>query len=143
MQSLSRSALVQYSSKQMYRLVTGIEQYPQFLNWCSDAEILLADNNIVEARVDIELKGIKQSFSTRNTNQPFERIEMALIDGPFSQLSGEWRFTELAENACKVELDLNFDFNNVVLAKLLGPVFSQISANQIEAFQQRAKQVYG
>lgn len=135
--------MVPYSNRQIYELVTDIEQYPQFLNWCSNSEILSSDGNIVSARVDVELKGVKQSFSTRNINHPYEKIEMNLIDGPFSRLGGEWRFIELSEDACKVELDLSFDFNNVVLGKLFGPIFSQISAGQIEAFQKRAKQVYG
>ena len=30
---------------------------------------------------------------------------MQLLDGPFDELSGEWRFEALGENAAKVHLD--------------------------------------
>jgi len=45
---------------------------------------------------------ITQAFTTRNQNTsvPCHRIEMNLVEGPFSDLHGVWLFKPLHEQAC-------------------------------------------
>jgi ribosome-associated toxin RatA of RatAB toxin-antitoxin module len=47
------------------------------------------------------------------------------------------------QRACKVELVMEYGFENVTLGKLVGPVFDKIAANLVDAFVKRAQQVYG
>jgi ribosome-associated toxin RatA of RatAB toxin-antitoxin module len=71
---------------------------------------------------------------------------MQLVKGPFSRLDGQWDFHALGDGtqrACKVELTLNYGFDNATLGKLVGPVFDKIAANMVDAFVKRAQQVYG
>jgi ribosome-associated toxin RatA of RatAB toxin-antitoxin module len=71
---------------------------------------------------------------------------MQLVKGPFSKLDGLWRFSPVgdgSQRACKVELSLNYGFSNALLAGLVGPVFDRIAASLVDAFVQRADQVYG
>ena len=70
---------------------------------------------------------------------------MKLIEGPFSNLEGQWKFTPLGERqrACKVELELHYGFANATLSRLVGPVFDKIAGSMVEAFVKRAEQVYG
>ena len=71
---------------------------------------------------------------------------MHLVRGPFSQLEGEWRFLPVGqgtERACRVELTLQYGFDNGALAKLVGPIFDRIANSMVEAFVARAEQVYG
>jgi ribosome-associated toxin RatA of RatAB toxin-antitoxin module len=42
-----------------------------------------------------------------------------------------------------VELVLNYGFSNALLGKLVGPVFDRIAGSLVDAFVQRAEQVYG
>jgi ribosome-associated toxin RatA of RatAB toxin-antitoxin module len=77
-------------------------------------------------------------------------IEMRLIEGPFKQLEGFWRFDvlgdgrhELLQESCKVSLDLEYEFSNALLAMTVGPVFNQIANKLVDAFSQRAVTVYG
>jgi len=71
-------------------------------------------------------------------------IEMRLIKGPFKHLNGFWRFDALKdESACKISLDLDFEFENRLLALAVGPVFSQIANSMVDAFCKRAMEVYG
>ena len=39
MKHVKKSVLLWYSPREMYTLVTGIEDYPSFLPWCEKAEV--------------------------------------------------------------------------------------------------------
>ena len=98
------------------------------------------------AEVGIAFGGIHQSFTTRNTHVPGREVRMKLVNGPFSNLDGDWKFTPVGDDgqrACRVELDLSYGFNNFALAALVGPVFDKIAGSLVEAFVKRAEQVYG
>ncbi len=138
MASVAKSVLVRHSAESMFALVADIESYPDFLPWCGGTRILSRDGDAVTAAIDIRFHGIGQSFTTINRQVPFERIDMQLVEGPFSRLEGGWRFTPLGDDGCKVELALDYDFNNFLLGKLVGPVFHQIAASMVDSFVMRA-----
>jgi ribosome-associated toxin RatA of RatAB toxin-antitoxin module len=143
MSSIDKSVLVRHSAHSMFALVADIEAYPDFLPWCSGSRIVARDGQKVTAALDINFHGLRQSFTTVNDQHPDERIDLRLVDGPFSQLDGSWRFTPLADDACKVELTLNYDFNNFLLQRLVGPVFHQIATTMVDSFVKRADEVGG
>jgi ribosome-associated toxin RatA of RatAB toxin-antitoxin module len=140
---ISKSAIVPYSPQQMFALVNAINDYPQFLNWCSGASILNQSERQITASVEINKGGLKQKFTTKNTLRAFDLIEMELLDGPFETLSGQWRFEALGDNAAKVSLELQFSFKSRLMDIALSPIFTQIANSQLDAFVVRAKQVYG
>lgn len=142
MPDVSKTVLVPFSAKQMYDLVAKCEDYPAFLPWCAGGRILDQKDNIVSAELEIDFKGIKQSFSTRNVNVPGECIEMRLLSGPFRSLEGRWRFIALSEEACKVEFRLDYHFSSGLLEKVIGPVFAHITATFVDSFVARAEAVY-
>ena len=127
----------------MFALVADIEAYPDFLPWCGGSRIVARDGADVTAEVDISFHGLKQSFTTVNRQQPFDRIDLRLVKGPFSELEGSWSFTPLAEDASKVQLVLAYGFSNFLLQKLVGPVFHQIATTMIDSFVRRADEVAG
>ena len=127
----------------MFELVNNIDDYSQFLNWCDSSSILNQSDDQITASVQINQGGLKQSFSTLNTLTPYKSIEMQLLDGPFDELSGEWRFETLGENASKVHLTLQFKFKSMLIDMALSPVFKSIANSQLDAFVARAKYIYG
>jgi len=143
MTEINRSALVPYSAEQMFVLVDDIDSYPKFLPWCKSTTIYNRDEGQVEASIEMAKAGINKSFTTRNTLHGSELIEMQLVDGPFKELQGYWRFETLDEKACKVSLDIQFEFSNKILSMSVGPVFSQICNTLVNAFVGRAREIYG
>ena len=143
MASVNKSVLVPYGARQMFHLVERVEDYPLFLPWCAGARELERQDTCALVRIDINYHGARTHFTTANRNQPPERIVMELRDGPFRRLDGTWTFRALAEAACKVELELAYEFRTHPLEKLVGPVFAHIAANFVEAFVKRAEGVYG
>ena len=146
MKTVKKSVLIWYSPQEMYVLVTEVDQYPQFLPWCERARVVTSDANGMTAEVGISFAGIRQTFTTRNLHVPNRQVAMTLVNGPFSRLDGEWNFLPIGDGtqrACKVELTLNYGFENATLGKLIGPVFDKIAGSMVDAFVKRAAQVYG
>ncbi|MET0384262.1 MAG: type II toxin-antitoxin system RatA family toxin [Burkholderiaceae bacterium] len=163
MKHVKKSVLLWYSAREMYELVVAVEDYPKFLPWC-DASSVLERHDAdpargspagTTARLGLSFAGVRQSFTTRNEEVPGESVRLALVDGPFSQLDGFWRFKALKEPdpkrptqaaepvACRVEFDLAYAFSNRVFEAVLSPVFDQVANTFVDSFVKRAEQVYG
>ena len=143
MAKIEKSVLVNHSASQMFSLVDAVEDYPKFLPWCGGSSVAVQDDNVTHATVKIDYLHVKHSFTTKNTRQAPELIEMTLLDGPFKTLDGHWRFIPLEEDSCKIEFQLNYIFSNKLLEHLVGPVFYMITNNFVDAFIKRAEIVYG
>jgi ribosome-associated toxin RatA of RatAB toxin-antitoxin module len=138
-----KSVFLGYSAQQMFELVAAIEDYPKFLPWCGGVEIREKGDNTVVASLGIHYHGVRQHFTTSNVNSPYTTIKMQLVDGPFKALDGTWTFKPLREDACKIELDLHYEFSSMILEQLIGPVFGMIANSMVDSFCKRAETVYG
>jgi len=157
MKHVHKSVLLWYSPREMYGLVTGVQDYPQFLPWCDRAEVIESHDDGVTARVHIAFAGVHQAFTTRNLQVTGRSVVMKLVDGPFSHLEGTWTFTPLHKPgqgapegqdpidapACKVEFSLSYAFSSRALSLVVSPVFDRIANTFVEAFVKRAEQVHG
>ena len=139
---IDREAMVLHSAQQMFSLVADIESYPQFLSSCERAEILARQGNQVEAKLCLSKSGFQQCFSTRNTNIEFEGITLELLDGPFTQLEGEWSFREFEGLGCKVEFHLAFEMKRSLMQKMIAKVVVDASNKLVDAICQRADEIY-
>ena len=138
-----KSALVPYSAHSMYSLVADIDSYPEFLPWCSAARIHAVDGNTVTASITLARGAVSKTFTTRNINTPDESVRVELVDGPFRHLHGDWQFQMLAPDACKILLDMDFEFSGKVVSLAFGPIFTQVVERLMDSFIKRATQVYG
>ncbi|RZQ52194.1 ubiquinone-binding protein [Pseudoalteromonas phenolica] len=142
MPQIEKSALVMYSSQEMFDLVNNVNAYPAFLPNCSDAKIISENENTMTASLEISKAGLKKWFTTNN-RLAGNKVEMQLVDGPFKSLQGYWEFTPLDEQACKVSLKLEFEFASKLIEMAFGKVFNEVAKNMVVAFTHRAKTVYG
>lgn len=143
MARINRSALVMFSAGQMYALVNDVAAYPAFLPGCAGSAVLEQSDDSMLARVEVAKAGIHKAFTTRNRLQTDRQIVMELVEGPFRQLHGVWSFTPLDEDACKVELALEFEFSSRLVELAFGHVFTELVNAMVRAFTLRAKEVYG
>lgn len=139
MATVEKSVLVGFSVEKMYALVERVEDYPRFLPWCGGTEIGSRTGSTTLATVHIDYHGIKQSFTTENTNDPPHSIRIKLVNGPFRELDGTWNFSPLGEYGCKIEFHLHYEFSSRLLETIFGPVFHHIANTFVEAFVKRAE----
>lgn len=126
----------------MYALVSDVANYKNYLPWCPSSEILKTDGNKIIGRVDISYLKVKAHFTTENINTQNERIDMSLVDGPFKQLHGHWKFIPLGENGCKIEFKLDYKFSNIIIEKLIGAVFELVIKSIVDSFVKKAHEIY-
>ena len=143
MANVSRSALVAYSAESMFDLINDVLLYPEFIPGCAETKVLQQDNDNMRASLLISKGGVNQWFTTHNTLKRGEFIQMNLVEGPFSRLTGGWTIKSLSESGCKIELNLDFAFSSKIVELAFGRVFNSIAASMVVAFTERTKQVYG
>ncbi len=139
-----RSALVEKPASILFDLVDSVEQYPDFLPWCTGATVLQRNDDVTIAKLTIGMPGINTAFTTKNRKVRPTQIDLELVEGPFSALKGAWRFMPLGavgeenEQGCKVELSLEYTFASPQMNVLMGRVFEEIARTMIDRFIARA-----
>lgn len=143
MHKIYKSALVPYSAEQMFALVNDIEAYPQFLPWCEDARIESRDDDRIRASLRFGRGAVSRWFTTLNSLDAPQGVDIRLVNGPFRQLTGHWRFTPLGEEGSKIEVNMEFEFSNPLVSMAFGPIFSEVCNALVSSFTRRAATVYG
>ena len=138
---INRSALVLHSAARMYALVNDVERYPDFLYGCVKVDLIESSVDTMTARLYLSKAGLSYQFVTCNTLIKDEKISLELEDGPFDYLRGSWVFTPLREDACKVEMVLEFGVTGFKGRALRG-LFSPIAGNMVGAFCKRADNLF-
>ena len=138
MTKIHRHALVRHSAARMYGLVNDVAGYPRRFAWCEAAEVLEESDTHMLARLDLRVAGLPVAFTTRNTLQAPTKISLHLVDGPFRALEGQWRFHSLAEDACKVSLDLDFHVAGKLVGGALAAAFSSLGDRMVDDFCREA-----
>jgi len=136
--TIKKQAIVFHNKERMFKLVDQVEEYPTFLPWCGETKVIVRNKDITRARIDIRFKGIKQSFTTENQKKYPDKMIINLVDGPFKKLEGEWRFIEIDKSSSRIELELNYEFKNFILEKLISPAFTVIANTFIDSFVTKA-----
>ncbi len=140
---VKKNALVPFPAASMFDLVAEVEEYPAFLPWCGGTQIHQRTEEGMVATIRIAYRGLSQSFTTENRHDRPNRIELTLRDGPFSRLHGVWTFKAITPQACRIDLELDYEMRSGLIAQLLGPVFEQIAQTMVDAFVDRAEALAG
>jgi len=149
MVQVERSALLGFTPAQLLALVQDIERYPEFLPACTGARIESGADARGAQRAGLQFRfaGLTEEFLTANQlrteNDDVAVLDMRLLKGPFKALQGQWRFQPLGESACKVSLQVRLDWSGWSLARLFTPQLERAIQNVMQAFKQRAEQLYG
>ncbi len=139
---IRRSALVRWSPTQMFDLVNDVEAYPKRFPWCVGAAVIERGEQATVARLDLKFAGMRHSFTTRNTVDPPQRLQMSLVEGPFRSMEGLWDFIALGHAGCKVAFALDFDYAGRFGASALKLGFQSLANRMVDDFCREAARVY-
>jgi coenzyme Q-binding protein COQ10 len=140
-----------YTPEQLYELVRDVERYPEFLPWCQALRVRrrepAGDGELVLADMVIGFKVFRERFTSRVLATPATpgrapRIDVAYTEGPFKFLNNHWVFNALPEGT-EIDFFVDFEFNSRILEKAIGLVFNEAVQKMVNAFEARARQVYG
>ena len=143
MHKIERSALVPHSAEDMFCLVNDVASYPEFLKWCKSSRVLTETSVAMTAELEVAWKVLHKVFSTSNQLKKGESIKLELLDGPFEFMSGEWQFKHLRDDACKITMEIEFEFKSSVSNFVFSAIFGQICSSLMDSFIKRADDIYG
>jgi coenzyme Q-binding protein COQ10 len=147
MPKIVENKIMNFSAKEIYDLVVDVENYPLFLPWCKNAHITkyISDSNF-HAELLINFKNIFEKYTSdvvflqKSASEYF--VEARAIKGPFKNLVNQWKISEIDHKKTQVEFFLEFEFNSILLTKMLGAIFSSATQKMMNAFENRAINLY-
>ena len=131
-----------FKQKDIFNLVNDVEAYPDFLPWCSSAEILEKSSDQVLAKLTLKKMGVSYELVTRNRLSRFNLIDIEFVEGPLQSLKGEWLFTELGDLGCKVEMSLGFEMKKRFIDKAMGSLLENAAEDMVRLFSSRAASIF-
>jgi len=143
MHKIERSALVNHSALDMFNLVNDVCSYPEFLKWCRTSKIVSESETEMVAELEIAWKILHKVFTTKNILKKGKSIQLELVSGPFESMRGEWFFKQLRDDACKISMDIEFEFKSSLSNMVFSAIFSQICDSLMGSFIKRADEIYG
>lgn len=143
MPELSFERHVPFTPAQMLALVADLDSYPDFVPNCTQMDVRDgASSDESMARMTIDFGPISQSYTSRVGVDAQDCVVRAeAIDGPFSHLVSQWRFTEEAAGTL-VQFEVDFGFSSPLIAAAAGPVFSAKQGEIVDAFMDEAQKRY-
>lgn len=145
MHKFSTEIILPYSIEQLYNLIIDIDEYPEFLPWCSAARILEKNEDKIIAELVISFKAFSEKYTSLVTlNPPIDekaKVDVSLLSGPFNTLSNSWVLEAVDASNTKIQFDLAFEFKSFILDNMMGLVFSNATEKMMEAFKKRASEV--
>ena len=129
---------VPYPAELMYRVVSEVEKYPQFLPWVLALRVLSRRENHMQAEMAVGYGGLRERYTSDVRLDPQARtIEVIEIEGPFKTLENRWRFTP-KDQGCEVEFCIEFEFKSRLLHSVAAHAFEKVLVKMTDAFEARA-----
>lgn len=132
-----------YSAEQMFDLVADVSRYGEFLPWVIATRVRSDNETEMIADMVVGFKSIRESFTSRVSKDRPREIAVHYIDGPLSDLDNVWTFREIDSQTCEIDFAVDFQFRNRIFHKLAGQYFDRAFRKMVEAFEQRAGELYG
>ncbi len=143
MPSHQEKRVVPYTSEQLFALVMDIEKYPEFLPWCLGARINERNRDQLNAEVIVGYKVFREKFSSRVHFLKPKHIEVEYMKGPMRHLHNRWIFKDLKGGKCEIDFYVDFSLKTKLFEKLVDQFFHLALVKMINAFEARAKDLYG
>tara|TARA_B100000925_G_C21840659_1_gene401350 strand:- start:272 stop:718 length:447 start_codon:yes stop_codon:yes gene_type:complete len=118
----------------IFDLINNVDRYSSFLPWCSNSSILSNSSSEMTAEIEIAGKPITWKFKTKNNYKINEIIKIKLVDGPFKNLEGYWKFNSIDDHNTSVSLYLEYEFNSKIIELSLKPIFTSIMSSILDSF---------
>ena len=142
MKKSKQEYIINYSAKDLYNIVLDIENYPEFIPWCSYSKINHKTNKYIIADLQIDYKFYKKTFTSKvefDSNNLI--INVKYIKGPLKNLKTNWKFKKIKKNITKVFFEIDFEFNNIIHQKIAEMFFNLIENTMIKSFIKRADKI--
>ncbi|AEI89319.1 MAG: Ribosome association toxin PasT (RatA) of the RatAB toxin-antitoxin module [Candidatus Midichloria mitochondrii] len=146
MHHFSKKIISDYEIKQLYELVSDINQYPKFIPWCDNLRILKQEKNSIEAEVVIKALGIREKYISNITLFPIKKGKAAVLitsnSSPFKQMESQWLLTKADNHKTEVHFSITFALKSRISELAISQMSPLACEKIINAFQARANELF-
>lgn len=163
--------ILPYSQRQLYEVVADVDSYSKFLPFCTRSRVLTPrpsrregdmTPHTVEAELAIGFLAVEESYVSKVTCTPYEKVEAIGSSQLFKELTTTWRMQPASPSSphpshgslktspspsesgpTLLSIDLSYSFANPLYAALASKVFGAVSSQMVEAFEKRCLEIYG
>jgi len=144
----SDERVVPFTQKQLFDLVTNVENYPKFLPFATSSRVLSSrvvspTETEMEAELAIGFAGMEEKYtSVVSCVFPREITATSRDSSVFSELVTKWTFERVDDARSKVVFYIRFGFNNPLHSAMADLAFDKVSGQVLGAFESRCREVY-
>ena len=151
-----------YTARQMYDLVADVEQYAEFLPYCTASRVLNIKEQtdgrlLMHAELTISYKFLREIYMSAVLLDP-QALTISVnkvpnSPGPLRILDNHWAFTDLPSHNTQTEgvhnggsqvmFSLDFDFRLPFLRNMFNPLMGRAGEKLMQAFETRSHELYG
>lgn len=136
-----------YSMKQMYDVVSDVDNYKSFVPYCKKSRVYERKPNSAKADVIVGFPPLYEKYTSNLTLQPPQLIKSECFDGRlFNYLQNYWGFSpglkDLPES-CVIDFRVTFEFKSALHSHLSHLFFDAIVHQMEIAFVREAERRYG
>ena len=139
-----------YTPKQLFDLVADVGCYAEFLPWCIAARVTRHEGGVVWADLIVGKGPFRETFTSKVTldegvegsTEAAPRIDVEYVKGPMREMVNHWVFRP-AEGGTEIDFLVELEFKSRVLGGMMGAFFDDAVRRMIDAFEARARDLYG
>ena len=134
--------ILRYKPEQLYDLVSDIKKYPEFLPWCLGSRVKKISNKQLYADLIVGVRIYREVFKSNVfLNKEQSIIYVEYLEGPFNQLSNKWVFKKV-KDGCEIDFYVDFELNSKLLNSVFKSFFEEAVIKMVNAFENRANELY-
>jgi coenzyme Q-binding protein COQ10 len=132
-----------YTPEQLFDLVADVGRYQEFLPWVAATRIRSNSETMMVADLVVGFGALKETFASRVEKERPSRIHVDYVDGPLKYLHNSWKFRPDGKGGTDIDFCVDFAFKSRIFESLAGQMFDRALRRMIQAFEDRANQLYG
>ncbi|KAK9456909.1 dehydrase and lipid transport-domain-containing protein [Dipodascopsis uninucleata] len=144
-QAYSLVKVLPYSNSQLYKVISDIDSYREFVPYCTDSFVSERDkdsNQPRKATLKVGWGSFIESFESELTCREPSVVIAQSNHSMFKVLHTKWQISPHSDpNSSKVSLDIKFSFNNPIYNAASKSFGSSLASLMVKAFENRAADV--